>query len=41
MDPAVKPRGDTAGFIGPRNNVLREELYSNSTKQSQEFVIIS
>ncbi|MFP3011961.1 MAG: hypothetical protein ACEY3D_03045 [Rickettsia sp.] len=21
MDPVVKPRGDTVGFTGPRNNV--------------------
>ncbi|MCX4083693.1 hypothetical protein N7281_02170 [Rickettsia hoogstraalii] len=23
MDPVVKPRGDTVGFTGPRNNALR------------------
>ncbi|HJD58823.1 MAG TPA: hypothetical protein LFV92_06680 [Rickettsia endosymbiont of Ceroptres masudai] len=24
MDPVVKPRGDTVGFTGLRNNTLRE-----------------
>ncbi|MFP3012580.1 MAG: palindromic element RPE4 domain-containing protein [Rickettsia sp.] len=24
LDPVVKPRGDTASFVGPRNNTMRE-----------------
>jgi hypothetical protein len=27
MDPVVKPRGDTVGFIGPRNNAQDKYKY--------------
>jgi hypothetical protein len=38
MDPVVKPRGDTMGFTGPRNNAFPRRRESSTLKLLKSFI---